>query len=86
MPTLGRRSRLPGAGAKPIFFFFAKKKKTVLDAKRKRRGYDRCPFFFHSAARMDWIGSGSRRHWAAQCGSLTWRDVSTAHAAAASGA
>ena len=38
LPTLGKGRAPPGAGAKPIFFFLAKKKKTVLDAKRKRRG------------------------------------------------
>ena len=43
LPTLGKGSRLPGAGAKPIFFFFAKKKKTVLDAKRKRMGLESFP-------------------------------------------
>ncbi len=64
-PSRSRRSRCP-RGAKPIFFFSAEKKKTVLDAKRKReRGKFRgtCPFLF--------VGPGwgtlhqGCRHWAA---------------------
>ena len=80
----GQERAPPGAGAKPIFFFLAKKKKTVLDAKRKRRGCYCQPRFSRPAARWDRNTPASRRHWAARRSSPTGRDVPTARAVAAS--